>query len=143
VAELKTKPTAASVAAFLKRLDDEARREDCRTLVRIMKRATGARPRMWGPSMIGFGSYHYRYASGHEGDCFLAGFAPRKRELTLYIMSGFDRYKTLLARLGRFKAGKACLYVKRLADVDLEVLEKLVAASVKHVKQVYRADRPT
>ena len=143
MAELKTRTTSASVVAFLKRIDDEARREDCRTLVRVMKRATGARPRMWGPSMVGFGSYHYRYASGHEGDCFLAGFAPRKRELTLYIMPGFDRYKTLLARLGKYRAGKACLYVRRLADVDLVMLEKLVTASVKHVKQVYGADRST
>jgi hypothetical protein len=138
VAELKTRPTKVSVDTFLTRIQDEARREDCRTLVRLMKRATGERPTMWGPSMVGFGNYHYRYASGHEGDCFLAGFAPRKRELTLYIMSGFDRYKALLARLGKHKTGKACLFVRRLADIDLAVLEELVSASVKHLKQLYR-----
>jgi hypothetical protein len=138
VAELKTLPTKVSIDTFLERIADEARRGDCRTLVRLMKRATGERPTMWGPSMVGFGSYHYRYASGHEGDCFLAGFAPRKRELTLYIMSGFDRYNALMARLGKFRTGKACLYVKRLDDIDLAVLEELVSASVKHLKQWYR-----
>jgi hypothetical protein len=138
VAELKTRPTKVSIDTFLERIADEARRGDCRTLVRLMKRATGERPTMWGPSMVGFGSYHYRYASGHEGDCFLAGFAPRKRELTLYIMSGFDRYNALMARLGKFRTGKACLYVKRLDDIDLAVLEELVSASVKHLKQWYR-----
>lgn len=138
MAELKTRPTKVSIDTFLERIADEARRGDCRTLVRLMKRATGERPTMWGPSMVGFGSYHYRYASGHEGDCFLAGFAPRKRELTLYIMSGFDRYNALMARLGKFRTGKACLYVKRLDDIDLAVLEELVSASVKHLKQWYR-----
>jgi hypothetical protein len=135
MAELKTKPTAVSVSAFLKRIPDEARRKDCLTLVRLMKRVTKAEPKMWGPSIIGFGSYHYVYASGHEGDACLVGFAPRKQDLALYIMSGFTSRERLLAKLGKHKTGKACLYIKRLEDVDQAVLEELVAASVKHVKK--------
>ncbi|MFQ5749577.1 MAG: DUF1801 domain-containing protein [Planctomycetota bacterium] len=97
-------------------------------------RASGAAPRMWGASMVGFGSYHYKYASGREGDWFLTGFAPRKKDLTIYIMAGFDRCQALPERLGKHKTGKSCLYVKRLADVDLAVLEELVTASVEHMK---------
>jgi hypothetical protein len=137
MAELKTKQTEASVEDFLDGVADEARREDCRALVRLMTRVTGAPPRMWGPGMVGFGTYHYKYASGREGDWFLTGFAPRKQDLTLYIMAGFDRYEDLMARLGRHKTGKSCLYVKRLADIDADVLEALVTASVAHVKQTY------
>jgi hypothetical protein len=137
MAELKTRPSGASVEAFLQGVDDEARREDCRTVLALMRRVTGAEPEMWGPSMVGFGSYHYRYASGREGDWFLTGFSPRKRDLTLYIMAGFSAYEDLLAKLGPHKTGKSCLYVKRLADLDLGVLEALVAASVKHVREAY------
>ncbi len=104
-----------------------------------MKSATGAEPRIWGAGMIGFGSYHYRYASGREGDWFLAGFSPRKHNLTLYIMAGFDRYEALLKRLGKFTTGKSCLYVKRLADVDEAVLRDLIASSVQHMQQTYSA----
>ena len=137
VAELKTKPSGASVEAFLEGVGDEARREDCRTLLALMRRVTGAEPEMWGPSIVGFGSYHYRYASGREGDWFLTGFSPRKRDLTLYVMAGFEGYEDLLARLGPHKTGKSCLYVKRLADLDLEVLEALIAASVEHMREAY------
>ena len=137
MAELKTRRTEASVDAFLEGVVDETRREDCRTLLRIMKRVAGAEPRMWGPSMVGFGSYHYKYASGREGDWFLTGFAPRKQDLTLYLMSGFGGHEKLMSRLGKYKTGKSCLYVKRLADIDLAVLEQLVSASVKHTKQMY------
>lgn len=137
MADLKTKPTAASVDAFLKRVEDEARRQDCATLVRIMKKATRDEPAMWGASIVGFGRYHYKYASGREGDWFLTGFSPRKQDLTLYIMAGFDGFEALMARLGKYKTGKSCLYVKRLADVDVAVLEKLVAASVQHMRQTY------
>jgi hypothetical protein len=135
MAELKTRPSGASVEAFLQGVGDEARREDCRTLLALMRRATGAEPEMWGPSIVGFGSYHYTYASGREGDWFLTGFSPRRRDLTLYIMAGFSAYDELLARLGPHRTGKSCLYVKRLADLDLEVLEALVAASVKRMRE--------
>lgn len=137
MADLKTKCTEASVDAFLKSAIHDTRRQDCETVLRIMKGATRAEPRMWGPNIVGFGSYHYKYASGREGEWFLAGFAPRKRDLTLYIMPGFERYEALLAKLGKHKTGKACLYIKRLADVDLRVLEELVTASVKHTRQTH------
>ncbi len=132
-AKLKTQKTNASVTAFLKAVADDERRKDCQTLVRIMKRAVGAEPKMWGSSIVGFGHYHYKYASGREGDWFLAGFSPRKQDLTLYIMAGFDRYDALMGKLGKHKTGKSCLYLKRLADVDVAVLEELVSASVKHM----------
>lgn len=137
MAELKTRPSGASVETFLQGIADEARREDCRALLVLMRRVTGAEPEMWGPSIVGFGSYHYRYASGREGDWFLTGFSSRKRDLTLYIMAGFSEYDDLLARLGPHKTGKSCLYVKRLADLDLEVLEALIAASVEHMREAY------
>ena len=135
MAELKTRPSGASVEAFLQGVGDEARREDCRALLALMRRVTGAEPEMWGTSIVGFGSYHYAYASGREGDWFVTGFSPRKRDLALYIMAGFTEYDALLARLGPHQTGKSCLYVKRLADLDLEVLEALVAASVKHMRE--------
>ena len=133
MAKLKTRRTAASVPAFLKSIADDDRRKDCQTLVRIMKRAVGAEPKMWGSSIVGFGHYHYKYASGRENDWFLAGFSPRKQDLTLYIMAGFDRYDALMTKLGKHKTGKSCLYLKRLADVDVAVLEELISASVKHM----------
>jgi hypothetical protein len=133
MAQLKTQKTNASVPAFLKSIADDDRRKDCQTLVRIMKRAVGAEPKMWGSSIVGFGHYHYKYASGRENDWFLAGFSPRKQDLTLYIMAGFDRYDALMAKLGKHKTGKSCLYLKRLADVDVAVLEDLIAASVEHM----------
>ena len=133
MAKLKTQKTNASVTAFLKSVADDDRRKDCQTLVRIMKRAVKAQPKMWGSSIVGFGHYHYKYASGRENDWFLAGFSPRKQDLTLYIMAGFDRYDALMARLGKHKTGQSCLYLKRLADVDVAVLEELISASVKHM----------
>jgi hypothetical protein len=135
MAELKTKPTKASVEAFLKRIADDGRREDCVTLVKIMKQATRAEPKMWGPGIVGFGIYRYKYASGREGEWFLTGFAPRKRDLTLYIMTGFEHYEALLAKLGKHKSSKSCLYIKRLADVDLRILKELVTASVRYLKK--------
>jgi hypothetical protein len=134
MAKLKTQKTTASVSAFLKGIADDARRKDCQTLVRIMKAAVGAAPRMWGSSIVGFGEYRYKYASGRENDWFLVGFSPRKQDLTIYIMGGFDRYEALMSRLGKYKAGGSCLYIKRLADIDAAVLEELVSASVKHLK---------
>ena len=135
MAELKTKRTDSSVKAFLDKVTDESRRKDCQALVRMMTRAVKAKPKMWGPAIIGFGDYRYKYASGRENDWFLVGFSPRKQDLTLYIMAGFDRFDALLATLGKYKTGKSCLYIKRLSDIDLSVLEALIVASVKHLKQ--------
>ena len=137
-AQLKTAPTGASVQAFLDAIPDEGRRADCRTLVKIMRAATGAKPRMWGPSIVGFGEYRFEYESGREGDWFLTGFSPRKQDLTLYVMAGFERYPALMKRLGRYRTGRSCLYLKRLADVDLKVLAELVEASVRHMARPSR-----
>lgn len=134
MAELKTKENDQSVDAFLSTIEDAQKQADCRTLVAIMREATDAAPRMWGDSIVGFGHYHYRYASGREGDWFLTGFSPRKQNLTLYIMAGFDRYETLLSKLGKHTTGKSCLYVKRLADLDMPALKQLVAESVAHMQ---------
>lgn len=137
MATLKTAPTDASVEAFLGTVEDEARRDDCRTVLDLMQRVTGEPPQMWGDSIVGFGSYHYVYDSGREGDWFLTGFSPRKRSLTLYIMAGFDRYDELMERLGKHKTGKSCLYVNRLSDIDMDVLEELVRQSVEHMRKTY------
>ncbi len=134
MAELKTKPTDVSVDAYLAAIPDEQRQEECQVIAEMMQRATKAKAQMWG-SMIGFGSYHYRYPSGREGDWFLTGFAPRKKALTLYIMAGFVQYDALLEKLGKYRTGKSCLYIKRLDDVDLEVLEELILLSVNQVAQ--------
>ena len=134
MAELTNKPTDASVDAYLAAIPDEQRRKECKVIAEMMGRATNAKPQMWG-SMIGFGSYHYKYPSGREGDWFLTGFAPRKQALTLYIMAGFAQYDTLLDKLGRYRTGKSCLYIKRLDNVDLEVLEKLILLSVNQLAQ--------
>ncbi len=135
MAELKTKPTKHSVNDFIDAIEDEQLRKDCRTVSRIMKRVTKANPKMWGPGIVGFGSYHYKYASGREADWFLAGFAPRKQNLTLYIMSGFQKYNTLLKKLGKHKIGKSCLYIKRLDDVNMDVLTQLIDDSVAHLRK--------
>lgn len=136
-AEPKTKPTQTSVKAFLDQAAKDERRKDCDVLVRMMKKATGAPPKMWGPSIVGFGSYRYKYPSGREGDWMLTGFSPRKGDMTLYIMPGFTNYGALMNKLGKHKTGKSCLYIKRLADVDVKVLEKLVTESVRHMKKAY------
>jgi hypothetical protein len=131
MAELKTKATDASVTDFLNSVEDEQKRKDCFEVLKIMRQATKSEPKMWGPSIVGFGDYHYVYESGRENDWFLAGFSPRKQNLTLYIMSGFDRYHELLKKLGKHSTGKGCLYIKRLADIDMKVLKELVESSVK------------
>jgi hypothetical protein len=135
MAELKTKVNDASVEDFLNRVADERKRKDSFTILELMKQVTGAEPKMWGDSIVGFGSYHYKYASGQEGDWPLTGFSPRKQALTLYITSGFDRYEALLGRLGKFSTGKSCLYVKKVEDIDLGVLSELVSQSVEHMRQ--------
>jgi len=137
MAEPKTKATRASVDNYLDAIGDELRREDCRTLVKLMRRVTKEPPVMWGTSIVGFGSYHYRYASGHEGDSCLAGFSSRKGDISIYVTAGFEGQEPLLANLGKHKAGKVCLYVKRLADVDLELLESLVEGSVAEMRRRY------
>lgn len=137
MAELKTKKTKKSASAFLKTIDDDGKRKDAETVMKIMKRVTKATPTMWGENIVGFGSYHYVYDSGREGDWFVAGFSPRKRNLTLYIMSGFKRHGMLMKKLGKFKNGRSCLYINRLDDIDLNVLEELVTESVKYVKKTY------
>jgi hypothetical protein len=134
MADLKTAPTKASVRAFLATVDGPQRRKDCDVLLRMMKRITRANPVMWGPSIVGFGRYRYRYASGREGDWFLTGFSPRKQALTVYIMAGFKRHAALMKQLGRHSTGSSCLYIKRLEDVDVGVLEELIRESVRHLE---------
>lgn len=133
MAELKTKPTEQSVQEFIAAIPDEQRRRDCAAIADLMREASGAEPVMWG-NIVGFGRYRYRYASGREGDWFITGFAPRKQSLTLYIMAGFAQYDALLARLGKHSTGKSCLYIKRLSDVDQDLLRELVARSVAHMR---------
>jgi hypothetical protein len=137
MAELKTKKTEKSVEKFLNTVKDEATRNDCVTILKMMQKATGAPPKLWGPSIIGFGGYHYKYESGREGDWFLTGFSPRKGNLSLYIMSGFRRYPELMRKLGKYKTGVSCLYIKRLADVDKNVLNELIAESVRHIRKTH------
>jgi len=137
MAEPKTRPTDQSVRAFLDAVEDPRRRQDCQAVLDLMQEVTQSEPRMWGDSIVGFGEYTYRYASGREGVWPLTGFSPRKRSLTLYIMSGFDRYDELLEKLGKYKTGKSCLYVNNLEDVDLDVLRDLVRCSVEHVAQAH------
>jgi len=136
MAEQKTKPTGASVEKFINQVADETRREDCFAVARIMEEITGQKPQMWGPSIVGFGSYHYKYASGQEGDWPITGFSPRKSELTLYIMPGFEQHKDLMGQLGKHRTGKSCLYIKRLSDVHVPTLKKLIRESVKTMKKM-------
>ena len=119
------------MAQFLNSIEDAQRRKDSKAIAKMMKELTGEPPRMWGSSIVGFGTYHYKYATGREGDWPLTGFSPRKQALTLYIKSGFSEYKPLLKKLGKFKTGKACLYIKKLDDVDPKVLRELIKRSVK------------
>ena len=134
MAEPKTQANDASVADFLAAVPDPTRRADCLAVAELMREVTGAEPRMWGPSIVGFGRYRYRYASGREGEWPLAAFSPRKQNLTLYVLTGFDGEDALLARLGKHTTGTSCLYLKRLADVDRAVLRELVERSVAHVR---------
>jgi hypothetical protein len=133
MAELKTQKNDASVERFLEGVPNEKRRADSHTILELMREVTGEEPAMWGTSIVGFGSYRYRYASGREGEWFVVGFSPRKQSLTLYIMSGFDDYEALLVDLGKYRTGKSCLYINKLEDVDLDVLRELVKRSASHV----------
>ena len=136
MAEAKTKRTGASVAQFIDGIVDEQVRTDCRAIVKMMQKATGAEPRMWGSSIVGFGSYRIRGASGGEAEWMLTAFAPRKRDITLYVMP-FDGYKEMMSGLGKFTSGQSCLHIKRLADVHLPTLQKIVTASVRHMRAKY------
>lgn len=132
MSDLKTQPTGKSVREFLDAIEDPARRADCKAVAKLMRRVTGSNARMWGDSIVGYGKYRYRYASGREGDWFLVGFSPRKNDLTLYVMSGFKGVEGVMKRLGKHRTGKACLYIKKLEDVDFDVLEELVTRSVEN-----------
>jgi hypothetical protein len=138
MAELKTKPTKQTVAAFLKTVTDAQKREDAGAVIEIMRAATKTEPVMWGTSIIGFGSYRYRYATGREGDWPVVGLSPRKQNLTLYIMQGFAEHGDLLAKLGKHSTGSSCLYIKRLSDIDLPTLKKLITLSVASMKKKYK-----
>lgn len=135
-ADLKTKVNKASVEKFLNAVKDEQARADCYEILKMMKQVTKEEPKMWGSSIVGFGSYHYKSKSGREGDWMLTGFSPRKQNLTLYLMGGFDEQKDLLKKLGKHTTSVGCLYIKKLDDVDKKVLKELVAASVKRMKQL-------
>ncbi len=139
MAELKTKKNDGDVEAFLNGIEDEGRRADSFTVLQLMREVTGAEPRMWGGSIVGFGEYTYRYESGRTGQWMATGFSPRKQALTLYIMPGFGRYEELMDRLGKYKTGKSCLYVKTLEDVDLATLRELVGESFKRITRENRA----
>ena len=134
MAENKTKPTKVSVKKFIDTVEDEQKRKDSYLLIDMMKKITKSEPKMWGPSIVGFDSYHYKYASGREGDMCITGFSPRKPAFSVYIMSGFTKYPELMKKLGKYKKGGGCLYIKKLEDVDLKVLIELIKESVKYLK---------
>lgn len=134
MAELKTQPHDGDVNEFLDKVEPLSKRDDSYKVKEIMEEITGAKAVMWGPSIIGFGDYHYKYASGREADWFYTGFSPRKQALTLYIMSGFSRYESLMEKLGKFKTGKGCLYIKKIDDIDITVLKELITESVNYLR---------
>jgi hypothetical protein len=133
----KTTETTQSVSSFVKTIEDKQRQKDCFEIIEIIQKQSGFEPKMWGPSIIGFGSYHYKYESGHEGDAPLVGFAPRKSEFALYI-ANFDGKEELLKKFGKHKTAKACVYIKKLEDIDISILKKLVTRSVKHYQTKYK-----
>jgi hypothetical protein len=134
---LKTKPTKVSVASHLAAIENAEQRKDAKALAALLRRVTRQKPRMWGPTIVGFGSYHYKYASGHEGESALTGFAMRGSSLVVYLAESFNGRADLLARLGKHSIGKVCLYIRRLADIDLKILETLVAKSIADTKRRY------
>lgn len=137
MAENKTKPNKASVTAFLNGIEDEQKRRDAKKVAAMMREATGSRAKMWGANIVGFGEYHYKYASGREGDFMITGFSPRKQALTLYVIPGFKHFETMMNKLGKYKTGRSCLYIKHLSDIDEKVLKRLIVASVKHMRKNY------
>lgn len=138
MAKNKTQPTEQSVKSFIDSLDDQQKIADSYSLIELMKEVTGCEPKMWGPSIIGFDQYHYNYESGREGDWLKTGFSPRKREFSIYIMSGFAKHDQLMKKLGNHRTGKSCLYVKKLEDINMDVLRDLVQESIKYVDEKYK-----
>jgi hypothetical protein len=137
MAELKTKKSDQSVTAYLNAIEDPQRKEDCTRIHDLMADITGNNGCMWGDSIVGFGSYHYKYESGREGDWFITGYSNRKQQISLYIMAGFKQYDTLMEQLGKHKTGKSCLYIKRLSDIDIDILEELIRSSVNYMNKKY------
>ena len=137
MADNKTKPTPVKVSEFIVGIEDPVKRADCRELMKLMSGITGNRAKMWGSSIVGYGKYHYKYESGREGDFFLTGFSPRKQALSIYIISGFNINPKLMEKLGKYKTGKSCLYVKKLDDLDRSVLAQLVEESVAYMRKKY------
>lgn len=135
-ATVKTIPTNNDVYTFIHLIADETRKADCLELIEIMKEQSGFEPKLWGPSIVGFGAYHYKYESGREGDAPLVAFSPRKAEISLYLSSSFENREELLQKFGKHKSAKACIYVKKLADIDRAILKKMIALSIKHVKRL-------
>ena len=135
MSEPKTKPTNESVEDFINKVPEPERRADCLAVAKIMEEITGEKPKMWGPSIVGFGSYHYKYASGREGDWPMTGFSPRKKDLTLYIMMGFEKHTDMMEKLGKHSVGKSCLYIKRLSDIHIPTLKKLIKESLKDLRE--------
>ena len=137
---ISTKFTKASVKDYIEARGSEQQRADSRQLIALLKQLTNKKPKMWGPSIVGFGTYHYKYASGREGDWMITGFSPRKKDLTLYIMMGFEKHPELMKQLGKYSTGKSCLYIKRLSDINIPTLKKLIKSSVKDLRD-YTASR--
>ena len=137
MAELKTKKTSASVTAFLNAIADKQKRRDCKAIAKMMRDATGNRARMWGGSIVGYGSYDYKYASGREGTWPICGFSPRAQNISIYIMPGFSKFEKQMKNLGKYKTGKSCLYIRKIEDVDQRVLKDLIAGSVSEMRRKY------
>ncbi|MEL7185376.1 MAG: DUF1801 domain-containing protein [Pseudomonadota bacterium] len=137
MAENKTKPTKSSVTAFVNSIEPKERRADAKKVAAMMRRATGKRAKMWGSAIVGYDEYHYKYDSGREGDFMMTGFSPRKQALTVYIIPGFSHFDAEMKKLGKYKTGRSCLYIKRLSDVDEKVLERLITKSIKHMRKKY------
>lgn len=137
MATLKTQANDGNIEEFLNNIEPTTRQHDARLVLSIMREVTGEDPKMWGTSIVGFGQYHYRYESGREGEWFRMGFSPRKQNLTLYIMNGFQEYSEILARLGKYKTGKACLYINKLVDIDIAVFRELIEHSLAHLNKTY------
>ncbi|HUR10660.1 MAG TPA: DUF1801 domain-containing protein [Flavitalea sp.] len=137
MAKIKTTKTEQSVSDFIKEVESETKRDDSRRLIDMMTQLTGEKPYMYGPGIVGFGSYHYKYASGHEGDAPLAGFSPRKAAISLYVAPDIPEKEKWVEKLGKCKAAVACIYIKKLDDIDEDVLKKMITASIKHVKNMY------
>jgi hypothetical protein len=136
-AELKTKKNEASVEDFINQVEDQTKRNDCWKIAAMMEKASGKLPKMWGTSIVGFDQYHYKYESGREGDMCRIGFSPRKQNIVLYIVDGFEKYEDLMSKLGKHKIGKSCLYINKLSDIDESILNNLIELSVKHFNDKY------